>query len=99
MTGGTVTKAAGASYGELRTFGGTMTFDSPNSTAVIDSTVTFNLVGSATLNVSRGNTAKDLIIGAVILNSNSLTKSAQASRNLRAPTHTPPARPSPPARF
>ena len=74
MTGGTVSKTPGASYGDLRTFGGTMTFDSPNGTAVIDSSVTYNLVGNATLNVSRGSAAKDLTIGAVIINSNSLTK-------------------------
>ena len=71
MTGGTV------SGGELRTWGGTMTFNASATGATISSPL--NLVGSATLSVARGSAPIDLTISGTIFNNNGLTKSGRAS--------------------
>ena len=59
--------------GELRTWGGTMTFNASAGGATINSPL--NLVGSATLNVTDGAAATDLHLHGGINNSGGLTKS------------------------
>jgi autotransporter-associated beta strand protein len=66
MIGGTV------SGGELRTWGGTMTFRASASGASISSP--FNLVGSATLNVADGLAPVDLTLSGAIFNTGGLAK-------------------------
>jgi autotransporter-associated beta strand protein len=66
MTGGRVTG------GELRNWGGTMTFDAAATAARIESK--FNLVGNAVLSVADGTAAEDLVVSGVISNTKSLTK-------------------------
>jgi autotransporter-associated beta strand protein len=67
MAGGTV------EGGDLRTWGGTMTFNASAGGATINSSL--NLVGSATLNVADGAAAADLHLHGGINNSGGLTKS------------------------
>lgn len=76
MTGGTVTG------GELRTWGGTMTFNQSSTGAVIASP--FNLVGGATLSVADGTAADDLTISGVIFNGNGITKTGAGTLRLTA---------------
>ena len=59
--------------GDLRTWGGTMTFNASGDGATINSPL--NLVGSATLNVADGAAAVDLHLHGGINNSGGLTKS------------------------
>ena len=66
MTGGLV------SGGELRTWGGTMTFNASSTGATISSN--FNLVGDATLSVADGAATDDLTISGIIYNSHGFTK-------------------------
>jgi len=66
MTGGTVTG------GELRNWGGTMTFDGTAASARIESK--FSLAGNAILAVADGSAADDLVVSGVISNTKSLTK-------------------------
>ena len=75
MAGGLVTG------GELRTYGGTMTFD-VSATGSVISSPTFNLVGNATLQVADGAAATDLLISGAITNSNGITKTGAGTLTL-----------------
>lgn len=68
MTGGLLTG------GQVRTWGGTMTFNASATGALIDSP-TFQLVGAATLNVADGAAADDLTVASGIFGGVALTKS------------------------
>ena len=75
MAGGSVTG------GELRTWGGTMTFDASATGSTISSP-NFNLVGSATLQVADGAAASDLLISGAISNTNGITKTGAGTLTL-----------------
>lgn len=68
MTGGSLTG------GQLRTWGGTMTFNASATGSLIESP-TFQLVGAATLSVADGDAADDLTVSSGIFGSVALTKS------------------------
>lgn len=82
MTGGLLTG------GQLRTWGGTMTFNASATGSLIDSP-SFQMVGAATLNVADGAAADDLTVSSGIFGSVGLIKSGAGKLVLQGiNTHT-----------
>ncbi|MBN8460900.1 MAG: autotransporter-associated beta strand repeat-containing protein [Verrucomicrobia bacterium] len=76
MTGGVVTG------GQMRTWGGTMTFNASATGALIESP-TFQLVGAATLSVADGDAADDLTVSSGFFGSVALTKAGDGKLVLK----------------